>query len=187
MKMSGNAGHSEIDPGAVDLIQPEEGDVIDTKEADWCAEVMFSACEKFAAKGHDAQFIQDDSLENICAISNEWGADVFLSLHLNAAGSVEAQGPETFYLIGSEEGRKLANIVQQTLVDKLGAHDRDRGIKPANFYVLKHTDAVSVLIEAGFITNTWEESIIHQQWFKDAVSDAIVEGVLQYEGGKNHD
>lgn len=181
MKFVGNAGHfPRIDPGAIDPILPEERDYIHTEEADWCKEVMEMACYKLETKGHQTQFVQDDSLAAVCSVSNLFGADVFVSLHLNAATNTGAQGPETFYLPGSAEGQRLAKSIHGQLVQKLGAHGRDRGVKQANFYVLRNTDAPAVLIEAGFITNVWEEAQLHEPWVKTAVSDAIVEGVLNY-------
>jgi N-acetylmuramoyl-L-alanine amidase len=181
MIFAGNAGHiPDVDPGAHDPVQPGENDYIDTKEAVWCREVMLLVCKKFADMGHQTHFIQDDSLATVCSIANESGADVFAALHLNAAGNTDAQGPETFYYYGSEGGRRLADCVQSRLVAKLGAGERDRGIKEAGFYVIKNTNMPGILIEAGFVTNVWEESEINKQYFKEAVRDAIVEGVLAY-------
>ncbi len=178
-----NPGHDEmLDPGACDPVQSWEGDWIDTKEAVWCKEVIGMAIAKMQRKGHKAAYIQSNSLGEICAMANASGVDVFISLHLNAAESTSAQGPETYFCTGSADGQRLAECVQAKLVQKLGAQARDRGIKPANFYVLKYTSAPAVLVEAAFITNVWEESIVHQQWFKDAVSDALVEGALAYAG-----
>lgn len=183
INFAGNAGHDiRLDPGACDPIQPWENDYTDTKEAEWCREVMLTACQKVQSKGHNAQFIQDDSLSNICALSDAFGADVFVSLHLNAATNTDAQGPETYYLDGSEEGARLANCVHGQIVQKLGAHGRDRGTRTANFYVLRNTAAPAILIEAGFITNVWEEATLHEPWVKRAVSDAIVDGVLKFMG-----
>jgi N-acetylmuramoyl-L-alanine amidase len=183
MIFAGNAGHMPgVDPGAHDPVQTGEGDYIDTKEAGWCREVMLSVCKKLADMGHQTHFIQDDDLGTVCDLANSAGADVFAALHLNAAGNTEAQGPETFYYYGSEAGRKLANCVQSRLVDKLGAGERDRGIKEAGFYVIKNTSMPGILVEAGFVTNVWEESQINQQYYKEAVRDAIIEGVLDYCG-----
>lgn len=181
IRLAGNAGHDiRLDPGACDPVEPLEGDYINTEEAAWCREVMQMACKKINAKGHKALFIQNDSLAAICTASDEFGADVFISLHLNAAGNTNAQGPETYYCTGSVEGKRLADCVHNLLVERLGAKDRDRGVKSAGFYVIKNTAAPAILIEAGFITNVWEEAQLHAQWAKDAVSDVIAEGTLKY-------
>lgn len=181
-KLVFNAGHDpRKDPGACDPVQPWEGDLIDTKEADWCREVALLACDVARGKSHEAIFVQDDDLNLVCQTANEEAyVDAFVALHLNAATNTAAAGVETFYYPGSNGGKRLAKNVQAKLIANLGAQQRDRGVKEANFQVLRQTNMPAVLVEAGFITNAWEESIIHQDWYKKAVAEAIVDGCLDF-------
>lgn len=79
-------------------------------------------------------------------------ADLFLSLHLNAFSNPDANGVETFsYISSSEATRAIVRRIQNELVSSIGW--KDRGCKTADYYVLKHTTAPSILVELGFCTN----------------------------------
>ena len=97
--------------------------------------------------------------------------DYFISFHRNAFKPEQATGAEVFvYRAYNTKSKALAKKIQQALV-RIGF--RDRGVKEAEFYVLKHTRAPALLLEIGFIDNS-----IDNQLF-DAKFEAIVEGVAQ--------
>ena len=91
--------------------------------------------------------------------SNRLGSDIFISIHCNAFTNPNAQGLETFYYRTSQNGKKLANKFQTSIVKK-GLYTKDRGIKQGDFYVLRRTRAVAVLLELGFISNSEDRGII---------------------------
>ncbi|MCG8539445.1 MAG: N-acetylmuramoyl-L-alanine amidase [Clostridia bacterium] len=85
-------------------------------------------------------------------MANNLKADIFISIHCNAASSTKANGIETLYYPGSTKGKALAEEIQLKLVDKLKREDR--GIKTRDdFFILKYTSIPAVLIECGFLTN----------------------------------
>jgi N-acetylmuramoyl-L-alanine amidase len=59
-------------------------------------------------------------------------------------------------------------------------HSRDRGIKEMDVYVTNNNIWPSVLIEAGFITNQQEASLMKDPSWLDDLSQSIWEGILQY-------
>lgn len=66
-------------------------------------------------------------------------------------------GAETFvYTSGALKARKLARKIQEGLVT---CGFRDRGVKNADFYVLRETKMPAVLIEIGFIDNTSDNEL----------------------------
>ena len=82
--------------------------------------------------------------------ANDWDADIFVSIHCNAANS-KAYGCETYYYTGSSKGRRLADCVQPELAKETGLCNR--GVKSANFAVIKHTNMPAILVETAFIDN----------------------------------
>jgi len=89
--------------------------------------------------------------------ANKWGADLFVSIHANAAGEgwSTAQGIETYvYTTRPPAAVALANAVQRHLIRTTGRPDR--GVKSADFHVLRETRMTAILIECGFMTNKQE-------------------------------
>lgn len=163
MKITINAGHCPgIDPGAVGPNGTEEADV--TKA------VGEKLCGLLGLMGHETQFVQNDSLQAICDEANEFGADIFISLHCNAAENPAARGTETYYMEGSSKGSLLAQYIHSELV---GMGLANRGTKTAPFYVLRYTNMPAVLVEMAFISNPEEETLLAdgnaQQTFVEAI------------------
>nr|MCR4662909.1 N-acetylmuramoyl-L-alanine amidase [Endomicrobiaceae bacterium] len=56
----------------------------------------------------------------------------------------------------------------------------NRGLKQANFYVLRGTQMPSVLVETSYISNYTEESKLNTSSFQKSAADSIYEGVKKY-------
>lgn len=113
-------------------------------------------------KGHyvvnctvDSASTVDSQLAGIVQKANAQILDVFVSLHLNSFSNETANGVETYIWNGSwntkESNRALAKKVNDELAIKLGWYNR--GIKEANYYVLRATKAPAILVELGFCSN----------------------------------
>lgn len=112
------------------------------------------------------------SLSERVAISNSNGVDLFVSIHVNA--TVGATGTETYVANScSDTSRSCAKIVQASLVKEFGL--KDRGVKSANFYVIKETNAPAILCECGFIENELDMSRITSNNYARAVVRGICE------------
>ena len=125
--------------------------------------------------------LQSDSLREVVSASNRVGADVFISIHCNACNGV-AQGTEVWHYYGSGEGKKLAQCIQNQIVDALETVDRGtKGTKPGvnGLYVLSNTDAVAVLVELAFIDHEGDAELLRSQ--QDEFARAIARGVTDYE------
>ena len=131
------------------------------------------------AAGHEVVYIHCGELYEITAASNEAGADLFVSIHCNSAGNESAAGTETFYFAGSRKGRSLAALINAELV---GLGLTDRGIKSNGLYVTRHTDAVAVLVELGFLSNMDEGARLGTEDFQQAAAEAIYRGICNYVG-----
>jgi N-acetylmuramoyl-L-alanine amidase len=92
MKVFLNPGHAPDgypDPGAVNS---ETG----LRECDVALAVGKSAASYLNAAGVETELLQFNSLEEICEAANTSDADIFLSIHCNAAEAEEANGTETW-------------------------------------------------------------------------------------------
>lgn len=106
------------------------------------------------------------------------GADVFVSIHCNAARNIDANGTETFYYPKTVYDSLLAEKIQYELLEYGGR--RNRGVKQARFYVLRHTDIPAALAELAFMTNLEEEHLLSSDDFQDKVAYAIAKGIGQF-------
>lgn len=114
-------------------------------------------------------------------LANEIEADLFVSIHNNAASSTAAKGTETLYYPSSSDlrGEKVARLVQDAIVTSCNM--TDRGIKArTNLHVLNATNMPAILIETGFISHPTEAILINTPsyisvWAQN-VYEAIVEG-----------
>jgi len=129
----------------------------------------------------DVQMIREDdtftSLPERCRMANEWGADIFISLHLNSATS-DASGFEVF-TSGSTKSKDLAKKVWSRHT-KAFPDQKDRGVKTAGFYVLKYTDMPAVLTESCFLSNDAENQWVSLDETRQQMAEAICLGILDY-------
>lgn len=80
----------------------------------------------------------------------------------------------------SEDSKRLAKHVQQSLVAATGAIDR--GVKHARFVVLIGTKVPAILIETGFLTNPVEGRKLATSAYQHKIATAIAQGVDSFLG-----
>lgn len=82
-----------------------------------------------------------------------------------------------------DESLKLANIVQQNMVNGLNrtySHIVDHGVKQALFYVLFGAQMPSVLVEVSFISNPLEEKLLSKDDYRSELAKSIASGISKY-------
>ena len=112
--------------------------------------------------------------------ANSWGADVFLSLHTNAAENERASGSEALvYGEGSTVARDLAEDILDQLHLVTGLRNRGVIYRPG-LYVLKETSMPAVLVEMGFISNSYDAELM--VYSPNLFALGIYRGILKYYG-----
>jgi len=125
--------------------------------------------------GVDATAAQE--LQARCNISDNAGADMFVSIHCNAAAAPEALGTETYYYALSAKGQKLSAYINNQLV---GLGLANRGIKSSPLYVTRHTNAVAALTELAFISNVADAAKLGNTHWQDQFARAVALGITDY-------
>ena len=72
----------------------------------------------------------------------------------------------------------LAYQIQRGIIRRTGAYDR--GVKRANFVVLRELSAPGVLVEIGFISNRAEERKLNNSAYVELLARGIAEGMIFY-------
>ena len=159
-------GHGGEDSGACYKGRKESNDVLSLGKA-VAAEVRRHGVTVDETRTSDSTV----SLNERSGFENRNIYDYFISFHRNAFQPEKAKGAETFtYLNAGENSRELAESIQASLVI-LGF--KDRGVKAANFHVLRETKAPAVLVEVGFIDNSEDNNLF------DAKRDSIIKGLAK--------
>ena len=188
MKIMIDPGHAgrNVDPGAVN---PSSG----LQEADVAFAVsrlialaLVQASNEVKLTRTEWEQAETDDLEYRTSLANDWGADVFVSIHCNSAVSPNAAGYEVWTSPGDTEGDALATCIYAQIAiefpDRTGRADCSDGDpdKESRFYVLVHTDAPACLVEMAFISNDEEAALLSDAAWQDRYARAIARGVTDY-------
>jgi N-acetylmuramoyl-L-alanine amidase len=123
------------------------------------------------------------------AFANKGDVNLFVSVHFNSAPSREAHGIEVFYYQAEKENSRskaskelAARVLDKTIVATLA---KSRGVKHANFSVIRETHMPAILIEGGFVTNEDEMEKIKDPLYLKRLAWGIAQGIDQYLISKN--
>ena len=111
-------------------------------------------------------------------IINKSGADMFISIHLNAESTGSYRGPQVFYNDKLKENKKLANLYQKQLNRDLNGHRKYK--KDNTLYLQKRIKIPGILIETGFLSNYNERYLLKQDWYQDKIVESILNATLHY-------
>ena len=172
-------GHGGARPGAV--YPNAEG--VDIIERDLTLAISLKLRDRLLEAGYNVVMTRETDIDvdlyERAEIANAVNADLFVSVHCNASGTVPTyQGIYTYYFPDSKRGEKLARTIQPPLCALTGAIDR--GVSKANFVVLRETEMCAVLVETGFMSNVEELTRLCDPEYQEKVAWGIAEGVIQY-------
>ena len=188
MKVMIDPGHAgpNTDPGAVN-------GTTGLQEADVALVISRLVENYLTAVGYEVKLTrtdweqpETDDLSYRTALANDWGADIFISLHCNSVANPSAKGFEVWTSPGDTLGDKLATCIYEQIVaefpDRVGRVDYSDGDpdKESRFYVLIHTDAPACLVEMAFISNDEEAALLADAVWQERYARAIARGVTDY-------
>ncbi|GAA0461945.1 N-acetylmuramoyl-L-alanine amidase [Alkalibacillus silvisoli] len=131
-------------------------------------------------EGHEIMMSRTtDVTKSLSARTNEannWGADYFLSIHVNAGGGT---GFESFIYNGSTlpDTPSLRNILHDTIMIHVDWFDR--GKKSANFHVLRESNTSASLTENGFIDNAADAEKLKSDDYLNRIARGHAEGLAE--------
>lgn len=188
LKVTIDAGHGGNDPGAVNK-------ELGLHEADICLSVAKLVYGKLrSVRGVKPLLTREDdtflTLSERPAIANEFGSNIFISIHCNAAERKSARGFEIFTTRGQNNSDKLATSIGNEIItdfpdlkQRFDYSDGDLD-KEANYAVIRKTNHPSCLIELEFISNYAAAKLLNDRAYQNTVADAIVRGILKFAGIK---
>jgi len=179
-----DAGHGGIDPGASKNGYKEKD--LNFKILNQYTKELFkdSDIKVYFTRETDVKI----DLYERAAMAAEIGADLFISLHMNANNSSSVNGTQVFYSSANNEmtsyglnSYQLAKLFVSNLSNALGT--KNRGASNSEFVVVKYNTVPAVLIELGFMTNAKELKKLTNTEFQQKAAETIYQTVLEvYEG-----
>lgn len=175
-------GHGGHDPGAVANGLKEKDLVLKiAKKTKAILEKVYGASVKLT-RSTDVYI----DLSQRARLANNWGADYFASIHINAGGGT---GFETFRfdkLSASSSTGKQQKVVHDAIYRKIKGKigDRDRGTKSKNLAVLRETKMPAILTENLFIDRKEDAALLRQGAFLNLLAEGHAEGIAAAVGLK---
>ena len=119
-------------------------------------------------------------IKNRVKIGNESSADLFVSIHLNKIPQSQYDGWQTFYKEGSEEGKRLAELIQTNLNDAIQKENNRVAKTIDNVYIIKHVEIPTTIVECGFLSNPEEEKLLLEDEYQNKLAWGIYNGIIDY-------
>ena len=119
-------------------------------------------------------------IRNRVKIGNESEADIFVSIHLNKIPQPQYDGWQTFYKEGSEEGAKLAKLIQNSLNEAIQKENNRVAKTIDNIYIIKHVEIPTTIVECGFLSNPEEEKLLLEDDYQNKLAWGIYNGIINY-------
>lgn len=151
--------------------------------------------EFLKAAGADVKLTREDdvdsSLKKRAEVANQWGADIFFSLHHNAIGNKPKTNYTTVWYHGEVDDRPanldLARYLYGALEEDLALDSvvslplkTDFLMYDTGFGVLRHAKVTAALTESSFYTNPQQEQLLRRPAYNLKEAYALFRGLAQY-------
>ena len=113
-------------------------------------------------------------------IANTSNADIFVSIHQNSYHSSNVKGFQAFYFNESDNSKKLATCIQDSLKEFVNPYNKLSSRANKNYFVLKQTAMPAVLVECGFLTNYNERNQLTSDAYQEKIAWGIYLGIVNY-------
>ena len=167
-------GHGGTDPGASSASGLLEKDV--------CLDVALELARVLQAEGVEVRLTRSADrfveLEERAAVGNRNQADVFVSIHADAAGNASASGFSVYIRrVASTRSFQLAEAIRGSMRDT-GANDR--GVRRADYRVLSRSVGPAALVELGFLSNRRDAADLATSNYRDVLARLVGAGILEF-------
>jgi N-acetylmuramoyl-L-alanine amidase len=167
-----DAGHGGRDPGAIGPTGLHEKEVV-LDVALRVRELLVRSGVRVIMTRETDTFVE---LADRSRLARAQGATAFVSIHANASTRPAANGSETYYL--TPQSLVLAQMMQEELGRVSGL--ANRGVRTANFQVLRENDVPAVLVEVAYLSNVDEEARLRAAAFRQRLAEAVARAVHRF-------
>ena len=182
-----DAGHGGNDPGKVGINEALEKDINlsialklkDTLESE-NLHIILTREDDSSLAPVDATNQKVADMQARCKLIEETNPLFTISIHQNSYITEEATGAQVFYYTQSDEGKKIAESLQESFLTNLDQTNTRETKSNDSYYLLKKTPTPTVIVECGFLSNYNEAELLLTEEYQDAIVNAIRLGILNY-------
>ena len=182
-----DAGHGGDDPGkiGVDGVQEKE---LNLKMALALRDLLEQQDVEVLMTREDVGGLYDERTSNKkvqdmrrrCELINREKPACVVSIHQNSYHEESIHGAQVFYYKTSKESGELAKILQKELARVVEPTNHRQAKANDTYYLLKKTEAPTVIVECGFLSNWDECAKLQNEEYQAKLVWAIQMGVLKY-------
>lgn len=185
-----DAGHGGNDPGKVGVNGALEKDInlaiakrlaVLLEQAD--VEAVLTRTQDAGLYDADADRKKVQDMKRRIEVMEKAEPDIVVSIHQNSYNGAEVRGAQVFYYTGSQEGKKLADLVQAQLIAGLDPQNGRTAKANDSYYLLRKTSRPIIIAECGFLSNPKEEELLCDPSYQEKVAWQLHLGILRYLNG----
>jgi len=152
------------------------------REKDLVLNISLILYEKLKELGAEVFLTRDSdefiSLSKRSKLSNKIRPDFFLSIHLNSFGNESVRGCEIYHYRNDKKASLLSGYIMKSIQNELDIPNK--GIKTADFYLLREVGNTCIHIELDYISNPDVEIRLCKDEYVKKVAECIKDGILNY-------
>lgn len=122
---------------------------------------------------------KSEDMKERVKIMNDTKPVLVVSVHQNSYVTEQESGAQVFYYSNSEKGKVLALDLQENL-KKLDTGNKREAKANDTYYILRHTEVPTVIVECGFLSNWEEAEKLTTEVYQQELALAVCDGILQY-------
>ena len=112
-------------------------------------------------------------------IINKVKPALVVSIHMNKFSLSTRRGAQVFYKANDENGKKLANFVQESF-NNMENNARDCSALMGDYFILNCSEYPSIIAECGFLSNPEDEALLVTDAYQDEIAYAIFKGIVEF-------
>ena len=182
-----DAGHGGIDPGKVGINDALEKDInlalalkLRDKFSQDSIRIILTRDSDIGLYSEGNTNKKAEDMQNRCKIITETAPIFTVSLHQNSYPSPEVCGAQVFYFGQSQDGKKLADTIQDSLIANVDPDNHRVAKANESYYLLKKTPTPTVIVECGFLSNPTEADLLLTDDYQNKLVNAIYIGIQNY-------
>lgn len=180
-----DAGHGGSDPGKIGVNQCLEKDInlqialkVKEKLENEQIKVIMTREDENGLSTDGASNHKIEDMKKRVEIINASEASIAVSIHQNSYTSEEVKGAQVFYFTHSEQGKQMAEIMQENF--RLANPENKRQAKDnQTYYMLKKTKIPTIIVECGFLSNWEEAEKLTDDSYQEKTAQIICDGIMK--------